>query len=229
MQTTFFSNGACRACLKHCVEAAAVDGNWSSSDVAKARQGLETLFIYCDGMEEDRVELVSFNRWLQRHQDYAGFLQDAYLHALDQQSTCPHRLFTSAQATEATWSVTPHGTPHPAWERYLNDTSNIPVCLDCLAVDENIDGFLDSESDRITDKARQIIAAFVDHFLGNASEGTVLGARIPADAYIRWVYGQDLTEPWYAYSVTGRYIFRFMRNCADLDGFTVETLEAFEN
>jgi len=229
MQPTLFSNGACRACLRVSVEALAAAESWSSPDAAKARQGLEILFIYCDGMEESRVELVSFNRWLQRHQDYAVFLQDAYLRALDQQSMCPHRLFTSVQATEVMWSVMPHGTPHPAWERYLNETSNIPVCLDCLAVDENIDGFLDSESDRITDKARQIIAAFIDHFLGNASEGTVLGARIPGDAYIRWVYGQDLTEPWYAYSVTGRYIFRFMRSCADLDGFTTETLEAFEN
>jgi len=227
--TTLFSNGACRACLLEFVEEIAATENWSNSDLLKARQGLETLFIYCDGMEEDRVELVSFNRWLQRHQDYAPFLQAAYLVAIDRQTACPHKLISSTQETEATWPIPPFGNPHPAWERYLNDTSNIPVCLDCLAVDESIDGFLDSESNRITDKARQIIVAFVDHFLGNAAEGTVLGTRIPADAYIRWVYGQDLTEPWYAYSVTGRYIFRFMRNCADLDGFTVETLEAFEN
>ena len=129
MQPTLFSNGACRACLQDSVEALAASVNWSSPDSAKARQGLETLFIYCDGMEESRVELVSFNRWLQRHQDYAVFLQDAYLRALDQQSTCPHRLFTSTQATEAAWPVMPHGTPHPAWERYLNETSKIPVAI----------------------------------------------------------------------------------------------------
>jgi hypothetical protein len=67
MQPTLFSNGACRACLRDSVEALAATENWSSPDVAKARQGLETLFIYCDGMKEERVELVSFNRWLQRH------------------------------------------------------------------------------------------------------------------------------------------------------------------
>ena len=216
-------------CLRSCVDEIAVNKSWTSSEVLKAIQGLEVLFIFCDGLEENRVELTTFNRWLQRHQDYAPLLQDAYLGALDQQTLCLHRLQTPPQEAEVSWDVSPHGHPHPAWEKYLNETSNVPVCLDCLAEEDNIEGFLDSESNRITEKARRLIKAFVDHFLGNAEEGTVLGARIPADAYIRWVYGQDLTEPWYAYSVTGRYIFRFMRSCAHLDGFTVETLEAFEN
>jgi len=175
--------------------------------------------MVCDGLDEERVEVRTFDNWLRRRVEYEEILREPFDEAQSRLATCPHGYESIEEEESSRWPIPPFGHPNPDWESYLNGTDDIPVCLDCLANEDFLEGFLDVESTRISDKARTIIEAFVTYCLEHIDEGAALGVRVPADTYVRWVYSQRLTEPWYTYSVTWRFIFSFLRSCDHITSF----------
>ena len=179
-------------------------------------QALGTLSAYCTEMEYVSIDSDQMAGWLQRHADYEELLFDSFEEACE---TCTHQheplghSWITDHETGQDYPLMPKGIPHPRWREVLERGDRLGVCCSCIEDQDNIDAFVDLRYVRDQPQIPKIIHDLVE----TCGEAFKLQGRIPVEIspemYISWVENQTLTAPWYAFSVTARYIWRFLRNC----------------
>lgn len=222
----FFSWSACVPCIEQSVFTQQERGELAEELRDFVGQGLQTLRVYCTEMELVCINSDQMATWLQRHDEYEEFLFPSFEDACE---SCTHQhesvddSWINGNEDDRDYPIMPRGLPHPRWRDVFERGDRLGVCYNCIEDRDNIDAFVDLRYVRAQPQIPTLIMSLVE----TCSQEFELQGRVPVeiepDMYMAWVEQQTLTAPWYAFSVTARYIWRFLRNCDHMfNDFTPE-------
>lgn len=222
----FFSWSACVPCIEHSVSNSFERGELAEELRDFVGQGLQTLRVYCVEMELVCINSDLMATWLQRHDEYEEYLFPSFEDACE---SCTHQResvndsWIDGKGSNRDYPIMPKGMPHPRWREVFERADRLGVCFNCIEDQDNIDAFVDLRYVRAQPQIPTLIMSLVE----TCSKEFELQGRVPveitSEMYMAWVEQQALTAPWYAFSVTARYIWRFLRSCDHMfNDFTPE-------
>lgn len=222
----FFNQSTCVPCIEIAIDAQCERGDLDEHLHLLVDQALGTLRSYCTEMEYVCIDSDQMASWLSRHGNYEELLYAAFDEACE---TCVHQgldanhSWMSQDLEERDYPIMPKGQPHPRWRDVFERGERIGVCLTCIEDEENIQAFVENRYIRNQPQIPPLIRDLVQFCRDEFDQSGRVPIEVPSETYMAWVENQNLTAPWYAFSVTARYLWRFLRSCDHMyNDFTTE-------